>query len=268
MLKFSDLRLTDDFVKKELPFFNRPNPNPSYRRRNEAKMTKKQRQRFTSSLKTLIDDGWFNEFVNIHGNMDYHMHTCNMMTGRCSLMGTYRFLAWHRVYLLKLEEKLREVDKRNFVPYWRWTKRRRFPKWLLETAPKGMKMLNGMSYDVRRDIKDPSGLPTRADMKSRLTLSNYREFTLALEGMEPRGAHNTVHTWVGGTMNTMYSPADPIFWLHHAECDRLWYIWQIKNPDQHPPLTGKDAIMNPWSNRYKDISDLKSLPYTYGQLRV
>lgn len=268
MLKFSDVELPDDFIAKELPFFNRPKGKP-YKRKNEARMTKTQQQRFISSMKALIANGWFNEFVNIHGNMDYHMHTCNMMTGSCSLIGSYRFLAWHRLYLLILEEKLKEIDKRNFVPYWRWTRRRRFPKWLLDFEPKGLKMLNGMNYDVSRDIDgDKNALPTKDDMKARLSHKTYREFTLALEGMEPRGAHNIVHTWVGGTMNTMYSPADPIFWLHHAECDRLWYIWQLKNADQHPPLTGEDAILTPWSKRYKDVSDLGKLPYTYGQLKV
>jgi tyrosinase len=57
------------------------------------------------------------------------------------------------------------------------------------------------------------------------------------------GLHNTVHIWVGGlklkstgeTLGTLYrgtmsagdSPNDHVFWLHHANIDRLWADWQL-----------------------------------------
>jgi tyrosinase len=37
--------------------------------------------------------------------------------------------------------------------------------------------------------------------------------------------HNGVHSWIGGNMSTMYSPRDPLFWLHHSNCDRIWAEW-------------------------------------------
>jgi tyrosinase len=42
--------------------------------------------------------------------------------------------------------------------------------------------------------------------------------------------HNLVHRWVGGNMVAMTSPNDPVFWLHHANCDRLWSLWQRQHP--------------------------------------
>lgn len=39
-------------------------------------------------------------------------------------------------------------------------------------------------------------------------------------------AHNSGHRWIGGHMATRLSPNDPIFWLHHAQVDRLWALWQ------------------------------------------
>ena len=35
--------------------------------------------------------------------------------------------------------------------------------------------------------------------------------------------HSKVHLWVSGTMNNLnFSPADPIFWLHHCFIDYVW----------------------------------------------
>ena len=38
--------------------------------------------------------------------------------------------------------------------------------------------------------------------------------------------HNFGHGWVAGSMLIMSSPNDPIFWMHHANVDRIWAYWQ------------------------------------------
>ena len=38
--------------------------------------------------------------------------------------------------------------------------------------------------------------------------------------------HNAGHRFIGGHMGGAFSPNDPIFWLHHANVDRLWDAWQ------------------------------------------
>jgi tyrosinase len=43
------------------------------------------------------------------------------------------------------------------------------------------------------------------------------------------GLHNRVHLWVNGTMSNGNSPADPVFFLHHANIDRIWASWQEKH---------------------------------------
>lgn len=40
--------------------------------------------------------------------------------------------------------------------------------------------------------------------------------------------HNNIHNAVGGGpgfMSELMAPVDPIFWLHHANVDRLWSLW-------------------------------------------
>ena len=39
--------------------------------------------------------------------------------------------------------------------------------------------------------------------------------------------HNAGHRFIGGHMGGDFSPNDPIFWLHHANVDRLWDAWQL-----------------------------------------
>ncbi|MEZ4606719.1 MAG: tyrosinase family protein [Deinococcales bacterium] len=65
--------------------------------------------------------------------------------------------------------------------------------------------------------------------------------------------HNTAHNLIGGHMSTGASPNDPIFWLHHANVDRLKLLWQshqIKdhggNLINHYPQQGDLA---PWSDK-------------------
>jgi tyrosinase len=48
--------------------------------------------------------------------------------------------------------------------------------------------------------------------------------------------HNGVHNLIGGTMdNVAISPRDPIFWLHHANIDRLWDAWVRAGGGRHMP---------------------------------
>ena len=43
--------------------------------------------------------------------------------------------------------------------------------------------------------------------------------------------HNRMHVWVGGDMITATSPNDPVFFLHHANVDRIWSAWSQTHPD-------------------------------------
>jgi hypothetical protein len=59
---------------------------------------------------------------------------------------------------------------------------------------------------------------------------NRIEGWLANPGENGSQLHNRVHIWVGGDMGPGTSPNDPIFFLHHANVDRLWAQWQYAHP--------------------------------------
>ncbi|KAF9459986.1 hypothetical protein BDZ94DRAFT_958875 [Collybia nuda] len=58
----------------------------------------------------------------------------------------------------------------------------------------------------------------------------------AVEGdpnFDHSGIHGGGHFGVGGTLGDIgdlyNSPSDPLFCMHHANLDRVWWSWQKKN---------------------------------------
>jgi hypothetical protein len=77
----------------------------------------------------------------------------------------------------------------------------------------------------------PRDMPTRAEVDNVTAATTFARFQRRLE----LGPHVDVHVAIGGedgggAMNSASSPADPIFWLHHANIDRLWATWQRPTP--------------------------------------
>jgi tyrosinase len=62
------------------------------------------------------------------------------------------------------------------------------------------------------------------------TKPTFVEFELQLENVP----HGSIHSAVGGAMGDMgpsSSPNEPLFFLHHTQIDRLWWMWQQGNPE-------------------------------------
>jgi tyrosinase len=73
-------------------------------------------------------------------------------------------------------------------------------------------------------------------------------FWLVLEQGHPQissRTHNTGHNFVGGHMSGGFSPNDPVFWLHHANVDRLWANWQSRRLGAVPGSTPTDHYPPP-----------------------
>ncbi|KAM7216078.1 putative amino acid transporter [Rhypophila decipiens] len=59
--------------------------------------------------------------------------------------------------------------------------------------------------------------------------------------------HIAGHWGVGGTMSdTLLSPGDPLFFLHHTWLDKLWWEWQSRNlPARLTEISGPNIVVPP-----------------------
>ncbi|KAK3400721.1 hypothetical protein B0T20DRAFT_347247 [Sordaria brevicollis] len=60
-----------------------------------------------------------------------------------------------------------------------------------------------------------------------LRQTGYEEFGKRVE----ERLHNGLHQSVGGDFRAMTAANDPLFYVHHASLDRMWWRWQWENPD-------------------------------------
>jgi hypothetical protein len=114
---------------------------------------------------------------------------------------------------------------------------------------------------LKRGLSALSGLPTVTDIRTTLAKGTYSAFQNAIESgnglasFPSQQMHNGMHGWVGGPgqmSQPLYSPFDPIFYLHHCNIDRLWAMWQADGHATEYPVSGgkpnhnRNDIMYPW----------------------
>jgi tyrosinase len=178
----------------------------------------------------------------------------------------YFFLPWHREYIRRFEAIIRTLSGNDqfVLPYWDWITDRQLPFAFWRTThhpdnPLDPASLDFSAYEAadsmladtmaitgRRRTIPPVALVgedslfTTAAIREQIELPAFSDFgSPSSSGFgDQTGAstfedsyHGTVHVDIGGPMRRFYSPLDPIFWLHHANVDRLWTLWQAANPN-------------------------------------
>lgn len=214
-------------------------------RKDHRTLTTDEQNRFLNAFTQINVINALGPLVDIHANAIHQMH------------GNPRFLPWHRIYLLRLEELLMSIDPTVCIPYWKSSEEQAFPAWLVGFTPT-VNLMSG-PHTVTRTIGMFSLLPDAAAVATAMANGTFNTFAAALEGI-----HNSGHVWVGGSMGSVpTAPCDPVFWMHHCEIDRLWAQWQAANPGQNPALAGAAATMDPWTETEVDTRDIAALGYSY-----
>ncbi|QVL30804.1 tyrosinase family protein [Telmatocola sphagniphila] len=186
--------------------------------------------------------------VNVQPDWDGCMH------------GNWWFLPWHRGYLYYFERIIQKMsgDPSFYLPYWSWDTAGQnalpapFRALQYQMTPNAL-------YDAQRGDAANSGQPLRPNPEAGTTGSfamdwNQAKQTAAFTNQYPElsfggikvaktqlptrpdstdnhgvmesRAHDLIHDAVSGDMGDPRTAArDPIFWLHHANVDRLWNRW-------------------------------------------
>jgi tyrosinase len=201
-------------------------------RKNANTLTVAERNRFIAAFAQLNNRG-AGRFVDFR-----NMHTS---AASPQAHGAPGFLPWHRAYLLDLERELQAIDSSVALPYWRFDQPA--PN-LFNLGFLGVSNSNGTVQfsstnplqfwvtDGVQGINRRPFFPTATGRASGRTEAQ----TLAL-GTQYSGfrnmefnPHGSAHTSFGGSISSIPTAArDPLFFLLHANVDRLWAKWQRQN---------------------------------------
>ena len=181
--------------------------------------------------------------------------------------GQLDFLPWHRLYLHFFEQVVERLVGEPFaLPYWNYLdpNLRDMPlPFRAELDADGSE--NPLFYPDRNPLtRDPDDPSVPASQKPLIRDQDLQWATAAQETFFERGdvfgltrgfstqieeaPHNPVHGRIGivvvqqgqpiplGMATPALAARDPIFWLHHANIDRLWEWWRTQDvaPDDPP----------------------------------
>eukprot|EP01137_Pigoraptor_chileana_P022175 Opistho-2@86827 len=197
------------------------------------------------------------------------------------------FFPWHREMLIQFEGALRmlSANASMAMPYWNWgiTSPSLFSaNYLGGSAADGLVNSGPFaSWGIRRCVGCGGITPvSSAEIQSLLQLRSpydappYQSFTGTfrdrLEGWQPFGFHNRMHSFCGGDMLTFSSPKDIAFYLIHSFTDRLFHTWMglsgnsyrpVEGDSQAPSASVPSSAMFPWDTLISQV--FSPIGYTY-----
>lgn len=184
--------------------------------------------------------------------------------------GDRGFLPWHRAYLLDLERRLQEIDPSVALPYWKFddSAARIFSDDFMGTSSSGnvnfsasnpldnIWATDGGAFVIRRQpLFNPilSGGYGISEVDTLILGTDYDTFGDET-GIESN-PHNISHgSFAGLLADPRLAPTDPVFFLLHANVDRLWAKWQradLRRMDPADPVAFFDSVL-PTARRPRD----------------
>jgi hypothetical protein len=242
-----------------------------------------ERNRFISAVKKLNEGPrptkW-DQLAWIHNKYFDYIHSNNV------------FYAWHREYLSLVEKELMKIDSKVRIPYWNWTlffnRTSDDPVfyWFGSTGmdteydnPNFLCVQDGPFnnfpvYYYNNLRKPPKEHCSRRSSYFNQVLSSNHSFIdrviideknsdLFWTKME-YGPHSDVHTNIGEDFADYANAADPLFILHHAFVDKIWFDRQMRYPELFNDYPGGDKTIIPYFNStVGETFDTKAKCYDY-----
>lgn len=201
-------------------------------RKNANLLTPDERDRFLAAVAGLnMTVGDYFTFQAIHAVASQEAH------------GGPAFLAWHRVFILRLERELQAIDPSVALPYWRFDQPAPnvFDAEFMGGPPSGgyatfapanplsTWVIGGLPGVLRSPSFSPTGTPGGLISETAtLSLGGVGNLYASFRTMEGN-PHGTAHVragatgWIGSVPTAV---RDPLFFLLHGNVDRLWAKWQ------------------------------------------
>jgi tyrosinase len=161
------------------------------------------------------------------------------------------FLPWHRIYLLDLERRLQAIDPAVSMHYWRFDEPAPnvFTRQFMGQTQRSASAASFVTLDPTNPLvgwvtdsvagilrssnfntltQSAPGQPGFATLTQAQTLAlgaTYPPFS-AMERTPHGAAHVSFNGWISSIPT---APKDPLFFMLHANVDRLWALWQWLN---------------------------------------
>ncbi|PVU89456.1 hypothetical protein BB561_005343 [Smittium simulii] len=177
-----------------------------------------------SATTQMYNAGWYDWFAYVHVQISSSIH------------GNAVFLPWHRAYIREVELTAKDYEPTFSLPYWDASIDYSNPAKSIVFSDNyfggngvGSKgcvksgLVNNWTVEIpnkhclRRKFNDGKNIspwesPETITSMLQTTKNDYNLFRQKLEF----GIHASIHNGVGGDLSSMNSPADPIFFLNHA----------------------------------------------------
>ena len=154
------------------------------------------------------------------------------------------FFSWHRAYVKAFEDALRNVGCQIMLPFWDWSSG---PSTGVPAACRDATYVNRSGATVPNPLySGPRAAGGQTARRPNIDTTAYDDLAVSAQvalstsgfasfQSQISGVHGGVHVRTGGDMaNVPTASYDPIFFLHHANVDRLWARWQATHPGTTP----------------------------------
>jgi hypothetical protein len=198
------------------------------------------------------------------------------------------FLVWHRLYIYHFEKIIRKLsgDPNFSLPYWGYTDTTNIAQ--ARVMPAVFRDTTASLYEKARLDSINKGYPIRGKGATKLSLTKlFKNTTYAgFNSNMDAAPHGAMHNYIGygndPTGKAMFSPIkqkideggglmqdvataafDPIFWVHHANIDRVWQQWT--NSPNGKKVTLDELNSAPWVYTFFDENG-KKVVYSHEEI--
>ena len=147
----------------------------------------------------------------------------------------------------------------------------------IQMAPSG----NSLDYNPRCVKRDLTDYVIKRFANATSVLRNLREKTIGdfqarmqgnIDHSGDIGIHGGPHYGIGGDpgRDVGVSPSDPAFFLHHSGIDRVWWTWQMQDPESRVygdnAINGTGTFLNFPPSPEQTLDDTISMEYITDQV--